>query len=174
MPRARLIIKGVADDPFPALNHSQIIYLRANLLRSQINALYELADVYVSAHHSEAWGLTLSDAMIFEKPVVAPNYSGNLEFMNPFNSFLIETSERNIEALDCSELFQSTMKWGYPSEEDLSEKLTLIYTNLHEPIVTERIKAGQKSIQVFNRAAVSELILDRLGMLTERCTADTT
>jgi hypothetical protein len=42
-----------------------------------LNALYQSAHVYVSAHHSESWELTLSDAMLFNKPWWRPAYAGN-------------------------------------------------------------------------------------------------
>src|SRR6266403_468639 len=93
MPNARLIIKGLPGDPILRSQDPRVIYLPMALSESQINALYKAIDIYVSAHHSEGWGLTLSDAMLFGKPVVATGYSGNLEFMTPENSFLIRYKE---------------------------------------------------------------------------------
>ena len=46
-------------------------------------------DVYVSLHRSEGFGLSCAEAMALGIPVVASNYSGNLEYMNHNNSFLV-------------------------------------------------------------------------------------
>lgn len=50
---------------------------------------FAACDCYVSLHRSEGLGLTLADAMALGKPVVATGYSGNLEFMNETNSYLV-------------------------------------------------------------------------------------
>jgi len=46
-------------------------------------------DCYVSLHRSEGLGLTMAEAMALGKPVIATGYSGNLEFMNEANSYLV-------------------------------------------------------------------------------------
>ena len=46
-------------------------------------------DCYVSLHRSEGLGLTMAEAMALGKPVVATGYSGNLEFMDESNSYLV-------------------------------------------------------------------------------------
>jgi glycosyltransferase involved in cell wall biosynthesis len=56
-----------------------------------------LADCYVSLHRSEGFGLTLAEAMRCGKPVIATAYSGNMEFMNHENSFLVPYNLIEIE-----------------------------------------------------------------------------
>ena len=46
-------------------------------------------DCYVSLHRSEGLGLTMAEAMALGKPVIATGYSGNLEFMDERNSYLV-------------------------------------------------------------------------------------
>jgi glycosyltransferase involved in cell wall biosynthesis len=50
--------------------------------------LMNACDCYVSLHRSEGFGLTMAEAMLLEKPVIATGYSGNLDFMTQDNSFL--------------------------------------------------------------------------------------
>jgi glycosyltransferase involved in cell wall biosynthesis len=57
--------------------------------RSEMSALTQLSDVYVSLHRSEGFGLNLAAAMAAGKPVIATGYSGNLAFMNEDNSRLV-------------------------------------------------------------------------------------
>ncbi|HZD40249.1 MAG TPA: glycosyltransferase, partial [Terriglobales bacterium] len=59
------------------------------LSREEQQALMNVTDVYVSLHRSEGFGLTMAEAMALGKPVIATGYSGNLEFMDEQNSFLV-------------------------------------------------------------------------------------
>jgi glycosyltransferase involved in cell wall biosynthesis len=52
-------------------------------------ALSNLCDAVVSLHRSEGFGLTIAEAMAFGKPAIATAYSGNLEFMDERNSYLV-------------------------------------------------------------------------------------
>ncbi|HYU24027.1 MAG TPA: glycosyltransferase, partial [Thermoanaerobaculia bacterium] len=56
---------------------------------SHVHALMNVCDVYVSLHRGEGFGLTMAEAMALGKPVIATGYSGNLDFMNEDNSYLV-------------------------------------------------------------------------------------
>jgi glycosyltransferase involved in cell wall biosynthesis len=81
---------------------------------ARMAACYAKADAYVSAHHAEGWGLCLSEAMAYGKPVVATGWSGNMDFMDAGNSFpmpyaLVPVSE---EVCRLIPLFQRDMVWA--------------------------------------------------------------
>ncbi|WP_426592762.1 glycosyltransferase [Cellulomonas sp. McL0617] len=66
------------------------VHLREEYLQAaERDALVAHSDAYVSLHRSEGLGLTMAEAMAWGKPVVATGYSGNLQFMNDDNSFLV-------------------------------------------------------------------------------------
>jgi glycosyltransferase involved in cell wall biosynthesis len=52
-------------------------------------ALIGACDAYVSLHRAEGFGYTMAEAMLAGRPVIATGYSGNLEFMDERNSFLV-------------------------------------------------------------------------------------
>lgn len=54
-----------------------------------MEALLASADVFVSLHRAEGFGLVIADAMALGIPVIATGYSGNLEFMPPGSAELI-------------------------------------------------------------------------------------
>lgn len=53
-------------------------------------SIMNVCDCYVSLHRSEGFGLTMAEAMLLGKPVIATAYSGNLDFMTADNSLLVE------------------------------------------------------------------------------------
>ena len=55
----------------------------------EVLSLTDVCDAYVSLHRSEGLGLTMAEAMLMGKPVIATNYSGNVDFMTPSNSVLV-------------------------------------------------------------------------------------
>lgn len=60
------------------------------LTKDEKNGLIGAADCYVSLHRAEGFGLTLAEAMLMEKPVIATGWSGNMDFMTINNSYPVE------------------------------------------------------------------------------------
>ena len=67
-----------------------VVLINQVLERPDVYALMSCADCYVSLHRSEGFGLTMAEAMLLGKPVIATGYSGNLDFMTPDNSRLVD------------------------------------------------------------------------------------
>ena len=55
-------------------------------------------DCYVSLHRCEGFGLTMAEAMALGKPVIATNYSANLDFMDATTAYLVPADEWRLEA----------------------------------------------------------------------------
>ena len=165
IPAVRLIIKAAPNDVDPEIGDKQITVVRRKFTDQEINVLYNLCGAYVSSHHSEGWGLTLSDAMLFHKPVIATNYSGNLEFMNHLNSWLIETEEKTINPQDYFYLFGGDMRWGYPSVDNLAQHLVDVYSNRGSVNVKAKTMQAAIDMRAYRREPVGTLIRDRLGKL---------
>jgi glycosyltransferase involved in cell wall biosynthesis len=53
------------------------------------HALFAAADIVLSLHRSEAFGLVLAEAMLLSKPVVATGWSGNMEYMDHDSAALV-------------------------------------------------------------------------------------
>ena len=65
---------------------------RSSSRPSERDSLLAAADCYVSLHRAEGFGYTLAEAMWEGKPVIATGYSGNLDYMTPQNSYLVDYS----------------------------------------------------------------------------------
>jgi glycosyltransferase involved in cell wall biosynthesis len=73
-----------------ARDRSDIVVVDAYYTPEEKDALIGLSDCYVSLHRSEGLGLTMAEAMAVGKPVIATGYSGNLHFMKPETSYLVD------------------------------------------------------------------------------------
>ncbi|CAN5388998.1 glycosyltransferase family 4 protein [soil metagenome] len=62
------------------------------LVREDALTLLNTADCYASLHRAEGLGLGLAECMLLGKPVVATAYSGNLDFMTPETSYLVNAT----------------------------------------------------------------------------------
>jgi glycosyltransferase involved in cell wall biosynthesis len=98
-----------------------VISISGDLTDGQMAALHMRADAYVSAHHAEGWGLGLSTAMAYGKPVIATGYSGNMDFMDTGNSFpvpyrMVPVSEEMCKLVP---LFSRDMHWAEIDREAL-------------------------------------------------------
>ena len=95
---ARLVLKISSADQFPeAMGHlrercgadPRIELIDRHLPADAMDDLLLQADVLLSLHRAEGFGLTLAEAMAAALPVVATGYSGNLAFMAPGEAHLV-------------------------------------------------------------------------------------
>ena len=61
---------------------------------SELPRLFCVGDAFILASHGEGWGLPLMQAMLMELPTIAVNWSGNTEYMNDDNSWLVPVEVR--------------------------------------------------------------------------------
>lgn len=89
------------------------------------DALVQLCDCYVSLHRSEGLGLTMAEAMAVGKPVIATGYSGNLHFMTPDNSFLVDYVKVPVPR-GCDP-YPTTASWAEPDLDDAARLMRQVY-----------------------------------------------
>jgi glycosyltransferase involved in cell wall biosynthesis len=110
----RLVIKIAHADHFPddrerllaALHGSENIRLDTRLLpKTDVDAMTECADIVLSLHRSEGFGLVAAEAMLLGRPVVATGWSGTLDFMDAASAALVDY--RLIPARDPRGVFEA-------------------------------------------------------------------
>lgn len=69
--------------------HPNIQLIDQNWSRSDILGLLHTSDIYASLHRSEGFGLTIAEAMLLDTPALVTAWSGNMDFCNHDNSFLV-------------------------------------------------------------------------------------
>ncbi|MDP2408683.1 MAG: glycosyltransferase family 4 protein [Pseudolabrys sp.] len=71
---------------------ANIRLIEGMLPEADMAGLMQAADIVISLHRSEGFGLVPAQAMALGKPVIATGWSGNLDFMNKNNSALVRYS----------------------------------------------------------------------------------
>jgi FkbM family methyltransferase len=94
----RLVLKTTFGDRHPKLveelhsaaNTANITVIDKIFNQDETLSLIDACDAYISLHRSEGLGLTMAEAMLLGKPVIATRYSGNVDFMDDTNSLLVD------------------------------------------------------------------------------------
>lgn len=97
---ALLVIKAQHGDHAPALRGELAEAARTTNIRlidetwplERAEALIGGADALLSLHRAEGFGLTLAEAMAEGTPVVATNWSGNVDFMRDYDALVQATT----------------------------------------------------------------------------------
>jgi glycosyltransferase involved in cell wall biosynthesis len=69
---------------------SNVRLMQETLSRTDMTALVASADVVLSLHRAEGFGLLMAEAMLHGVPAVATGWSGNVDFMTPDDSGLVK------------------------------------------------------------------------------------
>lgn len=83
------------------------------------HALTACADIVLSLHRAEGFGLVMAEAMLLAKPVVATAWSGNTEFMDRQCAVLIDS--HLVPARDDREVYQG--EWAEPDVAEAADAL---------------------------------------------------
>ncbi|HEV3455172.1 MAG TPA: glycosyltransferase, partial [Thermoanaerobaculia bacterium] len=127
----------------------------ADLLR-----LLAAADCYVSLHRAEGFGYTCAEAMAYGLPVIATGYSGNLQFMDRRNSFLVDCREAAVAVADGP--YQRGSMWAEPDVEHAAALMRLVYDR---PDLARAVGARARADvrRTLSPDAVARIALEALG-----------
>jgi glycosyltransferase involved in cell wall biosynthesis len=82
--------RKVRDIRSIAVRRPDLILMEEVLSVEEMSDLFERIDCYVSPHRSEGLGLTVLEAMLAKKPVIATSYGGVTDFVNPETALTID------------------------------------------------------------------------------------
>jgi|GEM_PF-971389 len=147
-----LLIKTINGDQVPdqvqrlhqTARGSNIQFIDGHLARDEVINLVSSLDSYVSLHRSEGLGISMAQAMYLKKPVIATGYSGNMEFMNHNNSFLVRYQLAEIQ--ENLGPYTKGQHWAEPDVEHAAELMRLVFDNqAHAQKIAERAEADIKA-----------------------------
>jgi glycosyltransferase involved in cell wall biosynthesis len=90
-------------------------------------SLINACDAYISLHRSEGLGLTMAEAMLLGKPVIATRYSGNIDFMNDTNSLPVDF--RLVQLGRTIPPYDADACWAEPSLDHAARLMRQVYEN---------------------------------------------
>ena len=150
--KLQLLHSVAGDDP-------RISFIDGYWESQRVRALMAYCDAYISLHRAEGFGLTMAEAMAYGKPVVATGYSGNLDFMNPENSFLV--SSHRTEIKEGCEPYPPGAFWAEPDVADAARLLRSVISSPTE--AAEKAARGRVDIeQHHSPAARSRFVSQRI------------
>jgi glycosyltransferase involved in cell wall biosynthesis len=87
--------------------------------------LVDFASCFVSLHRSEGFGRGMAEAMALGKPVIATRYSGNLDFMDDENSYLVDCTLIPVPA--DAYLYPEGARWADPDIDHAAKLMRMVY-----------------------------------------------
>lgn len=124
-----------------------IQFIDGYLPRQQAISLVATFDSFVSLHRSEGLGIGMAQAMYLKKPVIATGYSGNMEYMNHNNSFLVRYQMAELQ--ESHGPYEKGNVWAEPDLEHAAMLMRQVY---EDPVLATQI-AERASIDIRTRLA---------------------
>ncbi|HEX5852574.1 MAG TPA: glycosyltransferase, partial [Solirubrobacteraceae bacterium] len=170
----QLLIKTI-NAPLRALAEEEVLWaahgradihvIDRSLSGDQLDGLMAACDCYVSLHRAEGFGLTMAEAMAIGKPVVATGYSGNVDFMDAHNSYLVDYEVGRVGPEN--EIYPSDGEWAQPSVEHAAELMRRVHA---EPEQAARIgaRAAQDIARTLSPQVTGAAMRGRLEEMLQR------
>lgn len=131
------LLKTLRTDSSP-----EVLYINKDITEEELKQLHNSVDAEVYPSRAEGFGLPQAEAMYFDKPVIATNYSAYLDFLDEDSGFLIDYSLEN--ALE-SEMVNLGAKWAEPSQKHLQELMRFVFENAASEMVLAKTKVAKEN-----------------------------
>jgi hypothetical protein len=135
----QLLIKTI-NGPLRPLSEEEVLWaadgredihvIDRSLSGEELDGVMAACDCYVSLHRAEGFGLTLAEAMAIGKPAIATGYSGNVDFMDGRNSYLVDYEIGRVGP-EC-EIYPPEGEWADPSVEHAAKLMREVYSDREE------------------------------------------
>jgi glycosyltransferase involved in cell wall biosynthesis len=168
-----LVLKCLNTDSAPRKSPLQELYDAAKdvpnirvidetLSTQALHSLIACCDCFVSLHRAEGFGLMLAEALALDTPVIATNFSGNLDFMNEGNSFLVNAVSTSPTRHAAP--YAPKGVWAEPDLHHAAEYMRHVYE--HPQAARERAQCGAAHIRyIFSPESVGQQITQQVQQL---------
>lgn len=125
-------INNPKDEDISAINselngYQNVYFIKNTLSKVEVNSLIKDCDVFVSLHRAEGFGLVIAEAMYMGVPVIATNWSANVDFMTADNSCPVNYELKKI-GQDYF-LYKADQIWAEPDIYDASLYMKKLYSD---------------------------------------------
>ncbi len=144
---------------------TRLVVMDQILDRPELNSLIDASDCYASLHRSEGFGVTLAEAMALGKPVIATDYSANLDFMHAGNGLLVRYELVPLDQ-DYGPYPKGSL-WADPDVDHASQLMRFVYE--HRDRAAEIGQQARRDIwSLLSPDAVGGRIAQRLRIVAQR------
>ena len=143
-PNVRLIVKcsnmaayqkGMDELRRASISAGNITLLEEIMSAPELAELYAKAHVLLSLHRSEGFGLAIAEAMLAELPVIATNWSGNIDFLT--KQIGVPVGYRLVPSRDPQATYDHAhMHWAEPDIWEAAEALRRLRA---DPVAAHRL-----------------------------------
>jgi len=121
--------------------HENIHILKDTMTKLEVNSLIRCADVFVSLHRAEGFGLVMAEAMLLGKPCIATAWSSNTEFMNSECACMVDYELTEI-AEDDNPIYKKGGRWAEP---DIAQAAAYMKKLAADKAFYDKISAAAKA-----------------------------
>jgi len=143
-------------------NVPEIEIINKIIKRNELLSIYRGVNCFVLPSRGEGIGRTYLDALMMGVPIIATGWSGNTDFLNKENSFLIKYKLIDIEKkhfLKYPGFYGS--KWAEPDVEDLKKIMKFVYNQFS--VARKKGEKGKKDVLKFKKENTVKSVIERLG-----------
>ena len=150
---------GLSSDQLPRFEilSDQVAY-------QQLPSLYRAAQCLVAPSRGEGWGRPHHEAMMMGVPVIGTGWSGNTEFMNEENSYLLDYQLTSVQGVESAFKIYDGHEWAEPSSEHLRQLMRRAF-QFPEEVARKGSLARKQMLECFGREAVTQAVRNRLEQL---------
>jgi len=152
---ARAKALGVRSMP-----HIQVV--SQTVAETTIPRLYRSVDAFVLPTKAEGWGLPIIQAMAMGLPTIATAWSGQVDFMTPETSYLLNYTLEEVPPEGDPRVPHS--KWAAPSVSHLRHLMRKVYSDPEGAKATGRA-ARRHVMEHFSEAAIMRRVKQRLDAI---------
>jgi glycosyltransferase involved in cell wall biosynthesis len=129
-----------------------ILLIPGLIPNQELPRLYTSADCFVLPSRGEGWGRPYAEALCSELPVIATGWSGQLDFLHPANSYLIDCKLAPVPSNTDVEVFAGH-QWAEPDVDHLRSLMRHVFT--HRSEAKEKARTGrQEMVEKFDRKVI--------------------
>lgn len=162
-PKGRKGFEIVLGDTFKQLydkhgkNMPEIVLLNSHV--DNVSSIYNACHCHITTTGAEGFGMPMLESMACGLMNIAPNYSGQLDFMNADNSLLIDTSIRFAKPLEQYWTFNPRSKIGQPSKQHTIELMRKAVKE-YDSLMAKFKPNMEKIVEEYSWTNATKLIID--------------
>tara|TARA_Y100001938_G_scaffold151101_1_gene246001 strand:- start:18549 stop:19886 length:1338 start_codon:yes stop_codon:yes gene_type:complete len=142
-----------------------VYLLHGDMFDDEINELYNHPKVkaHITFTHGEGFGRPLLEACFSEKPIIAPDWSGQKDFLNKNNAILLPGTLTNVhKSAVPKEMLEENAKWFTVNYQYASQIMKKVFKEYKKhTLPAKRLAMANRSLSLKNMNKKFEAILDK-------------